>query len=144
MTDTGARGSRAGAMIFLVIGVGALLVAAWQGWRTWSFIASAQSTPGVIAPDVPGSHEVVAGGHPMVEFHTPDGRTLRYRQNGFAPTRIGAPVTVPYQPRDPAGTATLSSFLSLWTPVLLPLVMGLGFIGLTALGAEIGVRPGRL
>ncbi len=143
MTRTGARGSKVGAVIFLVIGVAALLVAAWQGWRTWSFVASAQSTPGVIAPNVPGSHEVVAGGHPMVKFHTPDGRTLRYRQNGFAPTRIGAPLTVLYQPRDPVGTATLSSFLSLRPPVLPPLVMGIGFTGLTALGAETGVRPGR-
>ena len=48
-----------------------------------------------------------------------------------------------YLASDPVGTATLDGFLSLWTPVLLPLVMGLGFIGLTAMGAEIGVRPGR-
>ncbi len=142
MAGDGASG-RTGKVIFLVIGVSALLVAAWQGWRTLSFIGSAQRTPGVVAPDVPGSNATQAGGHPMVEFHVADGRTVRHRQNGFAPTRIGTPVTVLYQASDPVGTATLDGFLSLWTPVLLPLVMGLGFIGLIAVGAEIGVRPGR-
>ena len=132
-----------GKVIFLVIGVCALLVAGWQGWRTASFLHSAQKAPGVITPDVAGSNATQSGGHPMVEFHAADGRALRYRQNGFAPTRIGTPVTVLYQASDPVGTATLDGFLSLWTPVLLPLVMGLGFIGLTAIGAEIGVRPGR-
>ena len=142
MADHGTS-AKAGRVLFLIIGACALLVAGWQGWRTMTFLASAQRAPGMIAPDVPGSNATQAGGHPMVEFHAADGRALRYRQNGFAPTRIGTPVTVLFQAADPVGTATLDGFLSLWTPMLLPLIMGLGFIGVTALNAEIGLRPGR-
>ncbi len=133
---------RIGTALFLLVGVCTLIVAAYQGWRTISFLNSAERAQGVTAPDTPGGHDTITG-HPLVDFRTKDGRTLRYRQNGFGPSRVGVPVTVFYENRDPIGTARLGGFLGLWLPVLLPLAMGLGFVLVVALGGEISIRPGR-
>ena len=129
-----------GKAAFVVIGVVCLGVCAWQGWRTTSFLRSALQAQGMVAPDSPGSKATMSGGHPAIAFRTADGRDIRYVQDGMGSTRIGAPVRVRYLAADPAGTARVGAGLSLWAPVLLPGVMGLGFLLLPLLGAEIGVR----
>ena len=131
-----------GSILFLVIGLVAIGFAAWHGWQTASFLGAAHRADGSVTAD-PGSTRTITAGHPDIAFVSVNGATIRYRQNGMGPTKVGVHVSVLYLTNDPAGTATVSGFWSLWGGTVLPLVMGLGFIGAVLLGAEIGWRPGR-
>ena len=126
-------------MLFVALGCLALAFAGWQGWRTAAHQHSALRAPGVIAPDSPGSIRTVTAAHPTITFTTRDGRLVRYVQDGIGSMQVGAAVTVFYQPGDPQGTATTGGWMTLWGPVLLPLIMGLGFLGLALSGVELGV-----
>ena len=125
---------------FALIGVACLCVCGWGTWRTTSFLGSALQAQGVVAPDSPGSTETMSVDHPVIRFRTSAGRDIQYVQNGMGSTRVGSAVKVRYLAADPAGTARVGAGFSLWAPVLLPGVMGLGFLLLPLLGAEIGVR----
>ena len=140
MAQAVGRAGRLGQAAFVLVGVVCLCICAWQALRTTTFLHSALQAQGTVAPDSPGSTQTMSGGHPAITFRTSDGRDIRYVQNGMGSTRIGASVRVRYLAADPAGTAQVGAGLSLWTPVLLPGVMGLGFLLLPLLGAEIGVR----
>ena len=143
VTSEAKSGGRFGMMLFLIIGLGALVIAAWQGWQTLSFQRSAVLATAIVVQDAPGMTAPISAGHPMLEFTPAGGTPVRFRQNGMGPTPIGEHLDLLYLPSDPKGTASATSFWTLWGGTLLPLVMGLGCIGLALSGAVLGVRPGR-
>ncbi|GGL76855.1 hypothetical protein GCM10010129_20780 [Streptomyces fumigatiscleroticus] len=65
-------------------------------------------------------------------FHTADGARVEFEEPAGRATTKGTPVTVTYDPRDPAGTATVAGRGS-WSPILQSLALAAG-CGMAALG----------
>ena len=136
-------GSRFGAIVFIAIGVVALIVGAWQGVALRQFLARAVPVTGHVVA-VPGEESAtMSGAHPMVEFARAGGGVVRYRQNGMGARPIGTPVDLLYDPAAPADTAVVRGFWTLWFPIVAPLVLGLAFIVLPLAGVGIGLRGAR-
>ncbi|MFJ7332157.1 DUF3592 domain-containing protein [Streptomyces sp. NPDC101116] len=68
-------------------------------------------------------------------FRTADGVRVEFEDLAGWSTTEGSPVTVTYDPRDPAGTATVAG-LGSWSPVLQSLALVVG-CGLAAAGFAI-------
>ena len=136
-----ARGSRFGAALFLVIGTVAAAVGLWQCYNALQLVRHGSAAIGTVIAD--GSGAPVASAHPEIEFSTPQGVRVRYRQNGMGERPVGARIPLLYHPAAPAETATARSFWQLWVPPLVPLWIGVGFIGSILMGAQVHVRGGR-
>lgn len=130
-----------GAIVFIVIGVAALLAGAWQGVRTWRFLDRAVPVIGHVVP-APEQRGSISSAHPIIEFVTPDGATIRYRQNGMGAHPLGTPVSLLYDRATP-DTAVVQGFWTLWFPVLGPLLLGFAFLAVPLFGVEIGIRGAR-
>lgn len=136
-------GGKAGAMLFIVIGIVALAIGAWQGWTTMRFIGRAKEVTGIVVARVGDPPGRMSSAHPTVEFRDVTGATVRYRQNGMGSRPIGETMTLLYDPVAPADTAVTRGFWTLWFPVLGPLLLGLAFMALPLTGAQIGSRGAR-
>ncbi|MEU9569231.1 DUF3592 domain-containing protein [Streptomyces massasporeus] len=68
-------------------------------------------------------------------FRTADGARVEFEDLAGSSTAEGSPVTVTYDPRDPAGTATVAGRGS-WSPVLQALALAAG-CGMAAAGFAI-------
>ena len=132
-------GARRGAAIFMLIGAAALVVGVWQGIQMARFLHRAVGTTGHVVRS-PGETGEMAGAHPMIEFTGPGGMPVRYRQNSMGSRKVGTPVPLLYDPAAPAGTAVARSFWQLWLPLILPFWLGVGFIALPLMGAEVETR----
>ncbi|MFE9772682.1 DUF3592 domain-containing protein [Streptomyces sp. NPDC005931] len=77
-------------------------------------------------------------------FHTAEGARVEFEDLAGWAMKEGTPVTVTYDPRDPAGTATVAG-RGTWSPVLQSLALTAG-CGLAALGFAAllwsGIRGG--
>ncbi len=125
-----------GGKAMMVIGLILLLVAAATGWRAYRFVSTAQHTVGVVvrsAPDEPGDR---SPGHPIVEFTTVDGHTVRALQHSGSSVAYGARLPIIYAPTDPEG-ATVASFWSVWAVPLILLWLG----AIMLIGPAFGLRP---
>jgi hypothetical protein len=98
----------------LVLGV-AGLVASWS----WDLVRSGAVAEGQVT-------ELNAGGsHPQIEFHTSDGRSVSYPQDGLiSGYRPGDRVRVYYRTADPNDDPCIDSTGALWGPTIL-----IGLIG---------------
>ncbi len=140
---TSATSGRFGAIVFIIIGVLALLIGAWQGLQTRKFLARAVAVTGHVVT-VPGQESAtMSSAHPMIAFTAQDGTTVRYRQDGMGARPIGAAVDLRYDPSAPADTATVAGFWTTWFPVVGPLILGVAFIIVPLAGVAIGLRGAR-
>ncbi len=137
-----AASSKVGQAIFLLAGVVALAIGVWQGYSTARFKQRALTATGRVLGDN-GASSGEFSAHPGIEFRTATGALVRYRQNGMGGRPVGATMPVLYDPADPAGTAVVSGFWTLWFPAVGPLLMGALFVAVVLGGAEIGVRGAR-
>ncbi|UAJ09548.1 DUF3592 domain-containing protein [Polymorphobacter megasporae] len=129
--------------MLLVIGITLLAFAAWQAWQVIEFNRQAISTTATVVADRGEEHDVMSEPHPLIEFATADGQTMRYNQNGMGSQRIGSHMPLRYLASDPRGTAIVATFWSTWSQVILPLIPAIGAIVLGLLGVVVGLRPGR-
>ncbi len=141
--DAARRESRGATIAMVLVGLGAL------GWTTHAGVGAARLTWGgarAVAVAVPASPGGGAGdgtlGKPMMEFRLPSGEAVRFRQNGFGPSRVGDAAEVAYHPADPAGTASVVGW-PLWVAALWVLPMGLGFTLLPLFGVRAAWGGGR-
>ncbi|WP_442678112.1 hypothetical protein ACSBM8_11235 [Sphingomonas sp. ASY06-1R] len=132
-------GGRLGARIFMLIGTIALIIGLWQSVETVRFLGRAVRTTGHVVLR-PGETGPMSGAHPTIEFPGPDGKPVRYDQNGMGGRKVGTPIPLLYDPAAPAATATASSFWQLWLPLLLPYWLAFGFIGLPLMGVQVELR----
>ena len=127
--------------LMVCVGVAALVVSAWLGVRTVQFLRSATPVAGVIARDLgPDASPVWAEAHPAVAFTTREGRRIRYQQHGGGRARVGTPVALLYDRRDPEGSVRTDSIFGVWGGALLALWLGLGFTVLPLIGPRFGFR----
>lgn len=95
--------------VLLLLGVALLTLAAWSAVDTAAFVARAQETIGTV------SRLNAGGSHPQIEFQTETGSAVGYPQGGMiAGFRTGQSVRVLYEAADPAGSARVATFGSLW------------------------------
>ena len=125
-----------GAKAMMAVGLILLLAAAATGWRAFRFVSTAQHAVGVVvrsAPDEPGDR---SPGHPIIQFTTADGHTVRAFQHSGASTPYGTRLPVIYARTDPE-SASMASFWSIW---VVPLIFAwLGAI--LFIGPFFGLRP---
>lgn len=119
---------RAGMVVFVLVGIALLAFAARDAFQTRAFIANAASAEGVVTGLNAG------GSHPEIRFMTSHGQTVSFPQGGFIfGFRAGDRVRVLYDPKDPAGSATLVNPGALWFSTLLPGCLGLLFLMLSGI-----------
>jgi hypothetical protein len=70
--------------------------------------------------------------HPMIVF-TAQGKIVHYRQNGYSAQPGRGHVRILHDPADPAGTAIIRSFSTLWLPIILPAALGGAAMGIAIL-----------
>ena len=120
----------------MVIGLILLAAAAVTGWQAYKFVSTAQHAVGVVvrsAPDEPGDR---SPGHPIVEFTTADGHTVRALQHSGSSVLYGTRLPLVYAATDPE-SATVASFWSIWAvPVVLVWLGAIFFVG-----PLFGLRP---
>ena len=113
----------------MAMGLLLLLAAAASGWRAYRFVTTAQHAVGVVVRSAPDEPDDRSPGHPIIQFVTEDGRTVRAFQHSGASVPYGARLPVIYRRADPEG-ATMASFWSLWAaPVALAWLGFVLFIG---------------
>ncbi len=104
----------------LLLGLALLTLAAWSAVGTAAFVARAQGAIGTV------SRLNAGGSHPQIEFRTEAGSAVGYPQGGMiAGFRAGQSVRVLYEAADPAGSARVATFGSLWGESVLWCVAGL-------------------
>jgi hypothetical protein len=129
------------AIAFILLGGTLMIAAGVSAAGVVRFLrTAARATGTVVALNAGGSH-------PQIVFTTDTGVSVEYPQGGLVfGRRVGEQVSVRYQTADPRGTATLDTFLSLWT---VPLIVGILAIFALAAGAtslpaarshDVGVR----
>lgn len=135
-------GGKFGAILFITVGIFALLIGAWQGVQAMRFAARAVAATGHVVA-VPGQESpTMSSAHPMIEFPVGDA-IMRYRQDGMGSRPIGTAVDLLYDPAAPAETAVVRGFWNQWFPVVAPIFLGLAFIAAPLLGIGIGLRGAR-
>lgn len=123
--------------LFIVVGVGLIVVGLVLTALTARFVSNADSATGTV---VDLSRERDSEGailfYPVVRFTTADGRTVEFRSSSGSgsPPQPGDMVEVLYEPDDP-GDARLGGFTEIWSA---PLIVG--GIGLVMLGVALVVR----
>lgn len=140
---SGELSGRTSQIVLLVIGVALLAFAAWQAWRTIDFRRQAVATTATVVADRGDAPSGMSEDHPLIEFATADGTTVRYNQNGMGSQQIGRQMPLLYLASDPRGSAIIATFWSMWSLTILPLIPGLAAIALAMMGAIVGVKPGR-
>lgn len=115
----------------VVATIGAVLLA-----RTRAFIRRAATAQGKYAGAVWGDSTADLTvmprrtTYPLVEFQTTDGQMIRFEARTgtlWAQQKAGRPVEVLYDPHNPQH-AVVNSFVELWLPALIFLVVGLSLI----------------
>jgi hypothetical protein len=113
-------------ILFPVIGVGLLLIAAASIASTYSFIQNASKSEGQVI-------QLVAGGaHPIVQFTTLGGKVTQFQGAGLIDYAVGDKVTVLYlvNTESPSGIrANIDSPGALWFTPLLLTSLGVAFLG---------------
>lgn len=115
--------------IFLVVGI-AISSGGWYAYQSQKkFVAIAQKMPGVVkALEYRGSRKSGGSNYPVVEFQTPEGKTVSFRSDvGSNPASydVGEQVEVLYNPSHP-NEAKLTGFWNLWG--LATIFAGLGSV----------------
>src|SRR5687767_13322061 len=130
-------------VVFLLVGVGALVGGAYWGLRTKTFLASAERADGRVIELVARRGDDGTTYAPKVRFTTKDGaqETFTSSSSSNPPShREGDAVTVLYEPERPSN-AKIDSFMDLWFgPLMVGGVFGIIF---TLVGAAVtlqGVR----
>lgn len=122
--DLAGRGLR---LFFLCAGAALLAAGGWRAISTFRLIEAGRVASALVAAaDDPTAEHA----HPMVQFTTADGQVIRYRQNGYSAEAGHGRVPVIYNPADPARTATVKSFSTLWLPLVMPLGLGAAMLGI--------------
>ena len=114
----------------------------WQSYQLVRFLQVARRTVGEVVA-APGQTGKFSGAHPTLSFTGPDGRDIRYRQDGMGARPVGTRVPLLFDPADPIHTVVVQDFWTLWFPAIGPLVLGLAFVLLPLFGVEIGLRGAR-
>ncbi len=125
-----------GGKVMMGLGLVLLLAAAATGWQAYRFASTADRAVGVVvrsAPDEPGDR---SPGHPIIEFTTKDGHTVRAVQHSGASVPYGTRLPIVYSPDNPEG-ATMASFWSIWAVPLVLFWLGL----ILFVGPVFGLRP---
>ena len=117
-----------------LVGLGLLAASLLMALQTSRFVSTATRQDGTVT-------RLNAGGsHPQISFATPDGTGVSYPQGGLiAGMSVGQAVQVLYDPADPAGSARLDSFGSLWGESLAVFVCGAVLCGLAGLSVFVPV-----
>ena len=124
-----------GGKVSMAAGLLLLIVAALISWRAYHFVTTAEHAVGIVvrsAPDEPGNR---SPGHPIIQFVTADGRTVRAHQHSGASVLYGAHLPVLYRRVDPEG-ATMASFWSIWAVPIVLVWLGL----VLSVGPLLGLR----
>jgi hypothetical protein len=129
-----------GSMIFLVVGVVLLAIAAPLYFTEQAFLTHSIMATGTVVDFRVDETEDPPSYCPIVEFSTQDGRTVRFNTEvctSPSSKKIGDPVEVIYDPRNPKSVQTAS----FWGEYIWPLALGLvglpfliiGLLGLIAI-----------
>lgn len=89
--------------------------------RATDYIASTLTADGVVVAIPIGPH------HPRVTFTDSGGNVINFNANGDITQNVGDHVQVRYRQENPARSARLDTFGSLWGTTLFLLAMALGF-----------------
>ncbi len=127
--------------LMILSGIVALLASAGMAARSAAFLRAAVPAAGSIARDLgPDASPGWADAHPAVVFTTREGVRWRAPQHTGGRARVGTPVQLLYDPRDPQRSVRPSGFLSIWGGALLALWIGLGFTLLPLVGPRFGLK----
>ncbi len=122
-------------ILFIVVGIGLLVVAIAVGVSINAFISKAVAAEGKVV-------EVRFGGsHPQIEFTSATGQRISYPQGGFIfGYKLGDRVRVLYDPAEPLNSACINEFGALWFTPLILSIIGLfcGVSGLLSAGDRTG------
>jgi len=109
-------------IFFICVGIVIILASLAWGVTVFQFITHASSAKGRVIKLNAGSS------HPQIEFHTQDGKEIRYPQNGLIfGYQVGDEVNILYDAQNPPD-ASLNTFGALWGFPLLAFAMGIFFI----------------
>ncbi|MCJ8204721.1 DUF3592 domain-containing protein [Pseudomonas sp. RGM2987] len=123
-------------LLFALIGLGLLAIAANLILERRDFLAHAQTADGIV------SHLNAGGSHPEIAFTTGTGEKISYPQGGLIfGYQQGQSVRVHYLPEQPAGSAVIDDSGALWGPS--GLLAGLGLIFAFAGLAKVIRQRGR-
>ena len=123
-------------VLLMLVGIGLLCFTAWRVGATQHFLAGSARAEGVVRG---GAH------HPTVFFTAADGRDVSFvARSSFGTLPENAAVRIAYDPTDPAGTAMVVDWWSVWVGPLWILPAGLAFTLLPLFGyrVRIGGRYG--
>jgi hypothetical protein len=116
------------ASLFIVAGIGLMVIAYYQAQGTWAFLATAQETSGQVVDLRLGSGNSSTY-HAVIRFTAPGGRTRDFvSSSGSNPPSysVGEKVVVLYAPGHPEH-ARLDSFGNLWLGAVVTGGMGAAF-----------------
>ncbi|WP_260961092.1 DUF3592 domain-containing protein [Pseudomonas citri] len=109
-------------LLFALIGIGLLGIAANLSLDRREFLAYARTADGIV------SHLNAGGSHPEIVFTTDTGEKISYPQGGLIfGYHQGEAVRVHYLPEQPAGSAVIDDPGALWGPSGLLGALGLMF-----------------
>jgi hypothetical protein len=101
-------------LLLLIVGMSFFANGFYGLVKSWKLTHHGATAVGFI-PVVSDLHQPdLALGQPAVTFMSEGGRRIEYVQRGYGAKRNQPYVTVLYDPKDPAGTATIDEFTPLW------------------------------
>ena len=109
---------------YIALGVGAVFAVAtiYSGYRTLDYIASTQTANGVVVRTPIGPH------HPDITFTDSRDESITFSANGSISQNVGDEVVVRYRQDNPARSARLDTFGSLWGTTLFLLALAVAFV----------------
>jgi hypothetical protein len=119
-------------LLFLVGGFALTCLGVWMWLKTRQMLARSVSAEGRYidaAWQMAGNQGGVTQ-YGLIEFQTHQGETILFRGRVGTPfegRKVGRPVRVRYDPARPTN-AVVDSFVEIWTPVLITLAVGVGWI----------------
>jgi hypothetical protein len=135
MQDRASESTTGKLVLLAFLGVGAALMIGGgiSAGETAGFVLGASKATGRVARhDVIRSDDGIGYYYPVIEFENARGERVEFRskdRSSSQPYRIGHPIQVLYDARDPHHAA-IDSFGSLWGDPGMLFLMGLGFAGL--------------
>ena len=107
------------AVVFLPVGLGLLVGAAYSAQGAQKFLKQSETATGTVL-------RLLAGpSHPEIGFVTRTGLNVSYPQGGLVGGyRPGQPVRVRYLAADPGGSASVDRWGAVWGPTIFLLLLG--------------------